>query len=414
MSQIQVPKGWELKTLDDVAEFLDRKRSPVNSSERERRIKDKDVSKLFPYFGANGQVGWIDDYIFNEELVVLAEDGGFFEDKTKPIAYIIKGKTWVNNHAHVLRPKKGIELEYLKNILNCTDMLSYVKGTTRLKLNQGDAKRIILPIAPNPIQKKVVQKLDYILGEFDEKKKQFLELRNMNKLKLQSFKANFLPFMIEKIIPFKKLPRGWKLGRLESFSLRITDGEHFRPQTQETGIPFLSAKDVRDDSPKFDNCLFVSQKDAKKFWNRCNPEKNDILMVSRGATIGRTCINNTNEKFCLLGSVILIKLKPKINSEYIHYCLKSRVVQKNLVGLSGSSAQQAIYLIHLRNLELPFPSDFEEQRKLVQKIKTYEELFNRFIEKLNRIITLQEHTVNYVDNLKITILNNAFSGKLVN
>ena len=80
--------------LGDVCEFLDHKRKPVTEGLR--------ISGPYPYYGANGQQGWIDDFLFDEPLVLLAEDGGHFGSETKPIAYKIQGKTWVNNHAHVL------------------------------------------------------------------------------------------------------------------------------------------------------------------------------------------------------------------------------------------------------------------------------------------------------------------------
>ena len=80
--QITLPEGWTLGTLGDIADFMDKSRVPVNAEEREKRVAGKSASALYPYYGANGQVGWIDDYIFDQELVLLAEDGGYFGDKT--------------------------------------------------------------------------------------------------------------------------------------------------------------------------------------------------------------------------------------------------------------------------------------------------------------------------------------------
>ena len=99
---------WPRAQLADVVEFLDYRRRPVNEAERRRRIADKREEELFPYYGANGQVGWIDEYIFDEPLILLAEDGGNFGSRSKPVAYAASGKYWVNNHAHCLRPKPGL------------------------------------------------------------------------------------------------------------------------------------------------------------------------------------------------------------------------------------------------------------------------------------------------------------------
>ena len=94
--------------MADIVEILDRQRKPVNSKDRETRIAGKNKGELYPYYGATRQVGWIDDFLFDEELVLLGEDGVPFLDEIKPKAYLIDGKSWVNNHAHVLRGRKAV------------------------------------------------------------------------------------------------------------------------------------------------------------------------------------------------------------------------------------------------------------------------------------------------------------------
>src|ERR1035437_369592 len=98
----QLPKEWTESDLRDCVDILDNQRVPVNSNERAKR------PGTVPYYGATGQVGYIDDFLFNEELLLIGEDGAPFLDKSKPIAYLIQGKSWVNNHAHILRAKPGV------------------------------------------------------------------------------------------------------------------------------------------------------------------------------------------------------------------------------------------------------------------------------------------------------------------
>ena len=98
---------FEMVELGDCVEVLDRLRKPINADVRREREGN------VPYYGANGLVGLIDEWIFNEELVLVAEDGGFFYDPFKPISYRISGKAWVNNHAHVLRPTSAIDIDFL-------------------------------------------------------------------------------------------------------------------------------------------------------------------------------------------------------------------------------------------------------------------------------------------------------------
>src|SRR4051812_22814134 len=120
----ELPAGWVRAPLGDVVEVLDRLRVPINSEERAGRFGQ------VPYYGATGQVGWIDSHLFDEELVLLGEDGAPFLDPWKPKAYLIRGKSWVNNHAHVLRGT-AVRNAFLMHQLNFIDYHGAVTGTTR-------------------------------------------------------------------------------------------------------------------------------------------------------------------------------------------------------------------------------------------------------------------------------------------
>lgn len=102
MSDTFLPKDWVVSKLENIVFILDSLRKPVNNKERETRINGVDIQHLYPYYGATGEVGKIDDYLFDEELIALGEDGAPFLDRNKNKAYMLYGKTWVNNHAHVL------------------------------------------------------------------------------------------------------------------------------------------------------------------------------------------------------------------------------------------------------------------------------------------------------------------------
>jgi type I restriction enzyme S subunit len=156
-SKPQLPDGWRWGKLGEVCEFLDSRRIPINDSERTRRIANKKQSELFPYYGANGQVGWIDDYLFDEPLILLAEDGGNFGSTQRPIAYAVSGRYWVNNHAHVLKPRDElIDFDYcLQAIRIRPDVAQLVSGSTRAKLNQEIAASIPVPLPPLAEQKRI-------------------------------------------------------------------------------------------------------------------------------------------------------------------------------------------------------------------------------------------------------------------
>jgi type I restriction enzyme S subunit len=148
--------------LEEIVDILDRMRIPINSDERSKRQGD------IPYYGATGQVGWIDDFVFNEEFVLLGEDGAPFLDSNKPKAYIIKGKSWVNNHAHVLKALGGVPNTFVMHQLNVLDYQPYVSGTTRLKLPQGPMKQIPILLPPLPEQHRIVEAIESYLTRLDD------------------------------------------------------------------------------------------------------------------------------------------------------------------------------------------------------------------------------------------------------
>jgi type I restriction enzyme, S subunit len=154
--EIEIPDEWEIKKLEEVVEILDGKRIPLSETEREKRHGS------FPYYGASGVIDYIDDYIFNEKLLGLAEDGENLRSRTVPIAFTIEGKTWVNNHAHVLRVK--IDHNFLKYFLNNLSFHQYVASTAQPKLTQKDMR--IIPIICPPLDEQ--QKIVSILLNIDK------------------------------------------------------------------------------------------------------------------------------------------------------------------------------------------------------------------------------------------------------
>lgn len=124
-------------SLEKCCDILDSMRVPITAQDR--------VEGPYPYYGANGVQDYVENYIFDDELVLLAEDGGNFGSKDKPIAYRVSGKCWVNNHAHVLKPKSDINVDYLCYSLMFYNTEGLVNGATRQKLNQAMMRKMLIP-----------------------------------------------------------------------------------------------------------------------------------------------------------------------------------------------------------------------------------------------------------------------------
>ena len=157
----QVPEHWGMVRLRYITECLDGKRIPLNSSER------ADKQGAIPYWGANCIVDYVDESLFDEELVLLGEDGAPFFDSTKPVAFLSNGPIWPNNHVHVLRTKTTCFASFLVNVLNTTDYSQFIDGSTRDKLTQGQMGSIPLLLPPLAEQRAIASFLDRETSKID-------------------------------------------------------------------------------------------------------------------------------------------------------------------------------------------------------------------------------------------------------
>ena len=157
----------DMMYVEDCCEILDSMRVPITAADREEGE--------YPYYGANGIQDHVADYIFDDELVLLAEDGGNFGSKERPIAYRVSGRCWVNNHAHVLKPKAGLDVDYLCYSLMFYKVDGMVNGATRQKLTQNAMRKMKIPSRSMNEQLHIVDELNRIL-EIKEQRQQELTL----------------------------------------------------------------------------------------------------------------------------------------------------------------------------------------------------------------------------------------------
>ncbi len=149
---------WEQRKLGEVVEFLDTMRKPLEGAKR--------ISGPYPYYGASGIVDYVDGYLFDEELILLSEDGANITDRNYPVCFLTSGKYWVNNHAHVLKTKEGNENNFICNSLERKDYKQYNTGMAMPKLNQEVCKGIPISCPTFAEQKKIgdyFRRLDHLI-----------------------------------------------------------------------------------------------------------------------------------------------------------------------------------------------------------------------------------------------------------
>ncbi|ECB3357245.1 restriction endonuclease subunit S [Salmonella enterica subsp. enterica serovar Redba] len=266
-------------------------------------------------------------------------------------------------------------------------------------LSSRTLQETLLPLPPLAEQKIIAEKLDTLLAQVDSTKARLEQIPQI----LKRFRQAVLAMALNGSSEQSRNPT--KIVKLIDVTKKITDGEHLTPKTINSGIPLLSAKDVQEDELLFDNVKYLSDIVAAKALNRCNPEKNDILIVSRGATVGRTHLVSTSKTFCLMGSVLLIKLDTEqVVPEYMKLIFNDISGQQQLVSASGATAQQAIYIRDVKKFSFKLIS-LHEQHEIVRRVEQLFAWADTIEKQVNSALTR-------VNSLTQSILAKAFRGEL--
>lgn len=149
-----IPEHWEVRPIKAELQCLNQRRRPLNGPERGAM-----QSRQYDYYGASGVIDKVDDYIFDDELLLIAEDGANLVLRNLPLAVIARGRFWVNNHAHILKPRSG-NLGFFAAVLECVDYLPWISGAAQPKLTKQRLLSIQIPIAPPEEQHRIVLALD--------------------------------------------------------------------------------------------------------------------------------------------------------------------------------------------------------------------------------------------------------------
>jgi len=176
----QKGEGWVETTLGEVCENLDSRRVPITKSKR--------IEGTIPYYGASGVVDHVADYLFDEDLLLVSEDGANLLARTYPIAFSISGKTWVNNHAHALRFKEMTSQIFIEHYLNSIKLDDYISGMAQPKLNQKKLNSIAVPFPELAIQEQVID----VIVELDNRLKETSAIYQTKLASLDELKKSIL------------------------------------------------------------------------------------------------------------------------------------------------------------------------------------------------------------------------------
>ena len=353
---------WEQRKLGEVTQCLDSERVPINSEER------KKIPGEIPYYGAGNIQGYINKFLFDEELVLLLEDGDAFDDfRTKEIAQYICGKTWVNNHAHVLRPLGDAYFLYIT--LSHKDIRNWVQlaGASRKKLVQKSMLNIELFMPHIIEQKKIGQyfsNLDHLITLHQRKCEQTKKLKK---------------YMLQKMFPqngakvpeirFDGFTYDWEQRKLGELGTVQTCKRIFKDQTSEKGdIPFF-----KNGTIGLEPDSYISREMYEEFRRLYPyPEVGDTL-ISVVGSIGRTAEYTGKDEYFQDSNVVWLKTDGSINKKFL------KISYQVIKWLIEGSTVKHLYNDNILRSEIVMPVSQIEQAKIAE-----------FFEELDHLITLHQ------------------------
>ena len=322
-------KSWNMVPFTEAVDICDALRQPINSSERASRIAGKKQSELYPYYGATGQVGFIDDYITDGEYVLLGEDGAPFLDAYAPKAYIINGKTWVNNHAHVLRSKTNNK--FLCYYLNSFNYKGFVSGTTRLKLTQAEMKRIPVPVPPIPEQERIVARIEELFSQLDAG----VETLKKTKAQLAVYRQAVLKEAFESVIPESTTCNVEDVCKDIKVGIVIKPAQYYT--SADIGVRAFRSANVREFAVNDSDWVYLT-KAGHEANLRSEIHTGDVLVVRSGYP-GTACVvppayNGCNAIDILIAVPDVEKILPEYLCAYTNSPLGRKIVQEKKRGVA--------------------------------------------------------------------------------
>ncbi|EAJ9920627.1 restriction endonuclease subunit S [Campylobacter coli] len=385
-------KTWKINKLEEVCEILDNKRIPISQKNR--------ISGIYPYYGASGIVDYIDKYIFDEELVLIGEDGakwGAFENS----AFIVNGKYWVNNHAHILKPNNEILInKFLVYFLNYSNLEKYITGATVKKLNQQKLKQIEIPLPPLKEQERIVGILDESFAKIDESIK-ILEqdLLNLDELMQSALQKAFNPLK-DNAKENYKLPQGWEwksLGEIGEIITGTTPSKN-NPNFYGNEYPLFKPSDLNGDMI----IKYASDNLSKLgFDNARNLPKDTILVVCIGA-IGKVGLSGVNGSCNQQINAIIPN--SAFTSKYLFFVCLSNYFQTILKKNASQTTLPIINKTEFSKLQIPLPP-IKEQEQIAMHLDSV-------FEKAKALKELYTKELKDYEELKQSLLDKAFKGEL--
>lgn len=359
----EIPESWDIVPLKNAVEFLDGKRRPVKMSDRSK------MRGIYPYYGASGIVDYVNDYLFDDDLILLGEDGENILSRSTRLAFKISGKIWVNNHAHVLKPQPGFNIGYLCEFLESLDYTLLNSGTAQPKLNKQTCEKILVAQPTTEEQKAIAKALSDVDELIFSLKKLVTKKRDIKTATMQQLLTGKLrlPGFGEgkgyKQTELGEIPEDWDVKNIGSFTSCTAGGT---PNTKIFSYwggdnPWMSSgelhlKRVKDVEARITD-VGLKNSSTKYIPKYC------VLMglAGQGKTRGTVAVNEI--ELCTNQSIAAIFPSDQHETDFLFYNLETRY--EELRGMStGDGGRGGLNLTIIKKIPIAMPS-IEEQEAIV-------------------------------------------------
>lgn len=370
----------KLQKLGDIVKNLDSKRIPLNSEERIAKSKEG----LYPYIGANNIVGYIDEYIFDEKILCVAEDGGSWGANQK-CAVIYKGKTWVNNHAHVLAENGKANLEYLKNYLNYTNLNKYIKGSTRGKLNKSILENIRIPLPPLPEQLQIANLLSKAENLISQRKESI-------RLLDEFLKSTFLEMFGDPV----RNEKGWEVGKFKEIA--FIDRTQVIPTEFISDDYYIGLEDIEKDTG---NIVKTSVENAEELKSsKFRFSGNHILYAKLRPYLNKVALPK-QKGICSTDIFPILPVESMSNRYFISFFMRSKSFVTEMHSKSSGANLPRVSALVIENFKAYKPP---------LGLQTQ---FAQIVEKTEVLKTRYQQSLQELENLYGSLSQRAFRGELV-
>ena len=400
----EVPKEWNSSTLKFQLNNLDFRRTPISASER------GEIQGHYPYYGASGIIDYVEDYIFSEKTILIGEDGANLLSKSTPLAFIADGKYWVNNHAHILKPKDEL-YNFWSYTLNSLDLTPVISGSAQPKLT-AEALGNLFVVFPASLSERqtIANYLDSATAKIDTLIEKQIKLIALLKEKCQAVISTAVTRGLDNTVSMKdsgvewlgEIPEHWDVWKMtHAFN---TIGSGTTPSSNNEAyyngyIPWVTTGELRENTIVGTKKLLTDKAIMDNTSLKLFPI-GSIVIAMYGATIGRLGVlgikASTNQACCVMTNSASIK------NEYLYYWLMG--YRDEIIKLGYGGGQPNISQDTISTLKISAPS-LELQEEIINYLDTT-------TSKIDTLITKTTKAIDLLKEKRTALISSAVTGKI--